>query len=106
LPENVIIQIGKPLFGNLLKIEFHHSAGLSFDPKIDNEYLYLLEDFDNKDYVNFFNSCFGDLSIDKNIFILKKYDFELKCNHQNNDEVSVHMTYKTELKIVGLLKHG
>ena len=42
----------------------------------------------------------------KNILILKKNDFELKCNHQNNDEVSVHMTYKTELKIVGLLKHG
>ena len=106
LPENVIIQIGKPLFGNLLKIEYHHSAGLSFDTKIDNEYLYLLQGFNNNDYFNFFNSCFSNLSIDKNIFILKKYDFELKCNHQNNDEVSVHMTYNTELKIVGLLKHG
>jgi len=106
LPENVIIQIGKPLFGNLLKIEFDHSTGLTFDPKIDNEHLYLLQSFDNKDYVNFFNSCFGKLNIKKNIFILKKYDFELKCNHQNNDTVSIHMTYKTELKISGLLKHG
>ena len=95
MPENVIIQIGKPLFGNLLNIKFDYSAGLSFEPKIDNEYLYLLQSFDSNDYVNFFDSCFGKLSIDRNIFILKKYDFELKCNHQNNDEVLVHMTYKT-----------
>lgn len=106
LPEKVIIQIGKPLFGNLLKIEFDHSAGLSFDPKIDNEYLYLFQSFEKKDYVNFFNSCFSELNIDKNIFILKKYDFELKCNHQNNGTVSIYMTYKTKLKIIGLLKSG
>jgi len=104
LPEKVIIQIGKPLFGNLLKIEFDHSAGLSFDPKIDNEYLYLLQSFEKKDYVNFFNSCFSELNIDKNIFILKKYDFELKCNYQNIDTFSFDLAYKTKLKIFGVLK--
>ena len=106
MPEKVIIQIGKPLFGNLLKIEFDHSAGLSFDPQIDNEYLYLLQGFKNKDYINFFNSCFGEQNIDKNMFILKKHDFELKCNYQNKSTVSVYMTYKTKLKIIGLLKSG
>ena len=37
LPENVIIQIGKPLFGNLLKIEFDYSRGLSFDPEVNSD---------------------------------------------------------------------
>ena len=106
LPEKVIIQIGKPLFGNLLKIEFDNSTGLSFDPQIDNDYLYLLQSFNNKDYINFFNSCFGELNIEKNMFIIKKHDFELKCNYQNNATVSVYMTYKTNLKIIGLLKSG
>ena len=124
-PENVIIQIGKPLFGNLLKIQFNYSSGLSFNQKIDSRYLSSLKEFKNKDYRKFLNSCFNNFNInekvfilkkdnvgfecihhDKNTFILKKYDFELKCSHQNNDEVSVHMMYKTELKIVGLLKHG
>ena len=45
-------------------------------------------------------------NIKKNIFILKKYDFELKCNYQNNATISVYMTYKTKLKIIGLLKSG
>ena len=54
-PKNVIIQIGKPLFGNLLKIEFNSSGVFSFDPKIDDEYLVLLKKFDAKEYVYFFD---------------------------------------------------
>ena len=53
LPENVIIQIGKPLFGNLLKIEFDYSRGLSVDPEVNSEYLSLLGSLNKKDYMNF-----------------------------------------------------
>jgi len=104
LPENVIIQIGKPLFGNLLKIEFDYSRGLSFDPEVNSEYLSLLGSLNKKDYMNFFDFCFDDLKSDDNIFLIKKHDFELKCNYQNIDTFSFDLAYKTKLKIFGVLK--
>ena len=105
-PENVIIQIGKPLFGNLMKIEFNHSAGLSFDPRVDNKYLSLLKDFKSKDYINFFNSCFSNFNVTEKIFIFKKYDVEFKCIHQNQDTLLVHFFFGNEININGVLKRG
>lgn len=104
LPENVIIQIGKPLFGNLLKIEFDYSRGLSVDPEVNSEYLSLLGSLNKKDYMNFFNFCFDDLKSDDNIFLIKRHDFELKCNYQNIDTFAFDLAYKTKLKIFGVLK--
>ena len=105
-PENVIIQIGKPLFGNLLKIQFNHSAGLSFDPRIDNQYISLLRGFENKDYVKFFNSCFSKTNVTKKMFILKKHDVEFKCIHQDQDTLLVHFFYGNEIRVSGVLKRG
>ena len=103
-PENVIIQIGKPLFGNLLKIQFNNSTGLSFDPKIDNRYLSLLKKFKKKDYIKFFNSCFNNFNIAEKVFILKKSDVELQCIHQDQDTLLVNFFYENEISFYGVLK--
>ena len=105
-PKNVIIQIGKPLFGNLLKIEFHSSGVFSFDPKIDDEYLVLLKKFDTKEYMYFFDACFKSLDQNKRSIIVKNYGFELKCDHENLDTLSVHLIYGEEMLIKGVLRRG
>ena len=103
-PKNVIIQVGKPLFGNLLKIEFHSSGVFSFDPKIDDEYIVLLKKFDTKEYMSFFDACFKNFN--KKSLIVKNFDFELKCDHQNPDTLLVHLIYGEEMFIKGVLKRG
>ena len=103
-PKNVIIQVGKPLFGNLLKIEFHSSGVFSFDPKIDDEYLILLKKFDTKEYISFFDACFKNFN--KKSIIVKNFDFELKCDHQNPDTLLVHLIYGEEMFIKGVLRRG
>jgi hypothetical protein len=105
-PKDVIIQIGKPLFGNLLKIQFNNSTGLSFDPKIDNRYLSLLKKFKKKDYIKFFNSCFNNFNIAEKVFILKKSDVELQCIHQDQDTLLVNFFYENEISFNGVLKRG
>ena len=105
-PKNVIIQVGKPLFGNLLKIEFHSSGVFSFDPKIDDEYLVLLKKFDTKEYIYFFDACFKNSNKNKRSIIVKNFDFELKCDHQNSDTLLVHLTYGEEMFIKGVLWRG
>ena len=103
-PKNVIIQVGKPLFGNLLKIEFHSSGVFFFDPKIDDEYLVLLKKFDTKEYMSFFDACFKNFN--KKSLIVKNFDFELKCDHQNPDTLLVHLIYGEEMFIKGVLRRG
>ena len=103
-PKNVIIQVGKPLFGNLLKIEFHSSGVFSFDPKIDDEYIVLLKKFDTKEYMSFFDACFKNFN--KKSIIVKNFDFELKCDHQNPDTLLVHLIYGEKMFIKGVLKRG
>ena len=105
-PKNVIIQVGKPLFGNLLKIEFHSSGVFSFDPKIDNEYLVLLKKFNAKEYMYFFDACFKNLDKNKRSIIVKNFDFELKCDQQNPDTLLVHLIYGEEMFIKGVLRRG
>ena len=104
LPKNVIIQIGKPLFGNLLKIEFNYSGDFSFDPKIDAKYLDLLKNFDAKEYIYFFDSCFKSLEKNKRSFIVKKFNFKLKCNRQTTGGLLVHLIYGEEMIIKGILR--
>ena len=105
-PKNVIIQIGKPLFGNLLKIQFNHSTGLTFNPKIDNQYLSFLKKFKNEDYIRFFNSCFNNFNITKKVSILEKSDVEFKCIRQDQDTLLVNFFYENEISFYGVLKRG
>tara|TARA_B100001059_G_scaffold139408_1_gene139549 strand:- start:161 stop:544 length:384 start_codon:yes stop_codon:yes gene_type:complete len=105
-PENVIIQIGKPLFGNLLKIQFNYSSGLSFNQKIDNRYLAALNEFKNKDYRKFLNSCFNDFNINEKVFILKKNNIGFECIHNDKDTLLINFFYGNEINFDGVLKRG
>lgn len=103
-PEDVIIQIGKPLFGNLLKIKFNYSSGLSFNQKIDNQYISLLNELKNKDYIKFLNSCFNNFNINEKVFILEKDDLRFICLHQDRDTLLVDFFYGNEINFNGVLK--
>jgi len=105
-PENVIIQIGKPLFGNLLKIQFNYSSGLSFNQKIDSRYLSSLKEFKNKDYRKFLNSCFNDFNINEKVFILKKNNVGFECIHYDKDTLLINFFYENEINFDGVLKRG
>lgn len=105
-PENVIIQIGKPLFGNLLKIQFNYSSGLSFNQKIDSRYLSSLKEFKNKDYRKFLNSCFNDFNINEKVFILKKNSVGFECIHDDKDTLLINFFYENEINFDGVLKRG
>ena len=105
-PENVIIQIGKPLFGNLLKIKFNYSSGLSFNQKIGNRYLSALKEFKNKDYRKFLYSCFNDFNINEKVFILKKNNVGFECIHHDKDTLLISFFYGNEINFDGVLKRG
>ena len=106
MPKDVIIQIGKPLFGNLLKIQFNYSSGLSFNQKIDNQYLSSLKEFKNKDYRKFLNSCFSDFNINEKVFILKKDNVEFECIHHDKNTLLINFFYGNEINFDGVLKRG
>jgi hypothetical protein len=105
-PENVIIQIGKPLFGNLLKIQFNYLSGLSFNQTIDNRYFSSLMEFKNKDYRKFLNSCFNDFNINEKVFILKKNNVGFECIHHDTDTLLINFFYGNEVNFDGVLKRG
>ncbi len=104
-PENVIIQIGKPLFGNLMKIKFNYSMGLTFDPNIDNKYLDLFRNLNKQDYLYLFDSCFYNLTVNQNIYILNKEGIEIKCEYKNKNTFSFYFRSGEELYIYGALMH-
>ena len=105
-PENVIIQIGKPLFGNLLKIKFNYLSGLSFNQKIDDHYLSLLNGIKNIDYIQFLNSCFDNFNINEKVFILEKDDVKFKCFHQDKNTLLINFFYGNQINFNGVLKRG
>jgi hypothetical protein len=104
IPENVIIQIGKPLFGNLLKIQFNYLNGISFIPQIDDEYMFLAKNFNKDEYMNFFDSCLSNFDRNKKSFILKNSSVEFSCYRQDEDTLFVSLIYGKNLNFDGVLK--
>jgi len=102
--ENLIIQVSKPILGNLLKIKFNQNHGIGIDQKIDNSYLTLLNNFNEKEYAYFFNSCFNYLNIDKNVFKINKNTIELKCEYMGPDTFSVFYINNDIFSVNGILK--
>ena len=102
--EDVIIQVSKPILGNLLKIKFSQNHGIIIDQEIDNSFLTLLNNFNKKEYAYFFNSCFNFLNTDKNFFKIAKNNIELKCEHRGPDTFSVFFVDDDIFSINGILK--
>jgi len=75
--------------------------GLSYNPKIDDKYLSLLEKLNTQDYLYFFDSCFNNLKLSQKIFILNKDGIELRCEYKNKNALSVYFKSREELYISG-----
>ena len=102
--EHTIIQVSKPILGNLLKIKFSQNNGIIIDQEIDSSYLTLLNKFNKNEYSYFFNSCFNYLNADKNAFKINKNNIELKCEYQGLDTFSVFFVNNDIFSIYGILK--
>jgi len=125
--EDTIIQVSKPILGNLLKIKFNKNQGIAIDQEIDDNFLTLLSNFnknqgiaidqeidDNfltllsnfnkKEYSYFFNSCFNYLNIDQNIFKITKNKIELKCEYRGPNTFSVFFVNNDIFSINGIFK--
>ena len=48
-PEDIIIQVSKPILGNLIKIKFDQNDGITTYQELDNSSLTLLNNFNNKE---------------------------------------------------------
>ena len=103
-PENTIIQVSKPILGNLLKIKFNQNDGITTNQEHDNSSLTLFNNFNNKEYSDFFNSCFNYLNADKNAFKINKNNIELKCKYKVLDTFSVFFVNDDIFSINGILK--
>ena len=103
--EHIIIQVSKPILGNLLKIKFSQNNGIIIDQKIDSSYLTLLNNFNKNEYSYFFNSCFNYLDIDKNEFKITKNYIELKCKYEGPETFSIFFIDNDTFLINGILKH-
>ncbi len=102
--EDTIIQVSKPILGNLLKIKFNKNQGIAIDQEIDDNFLTLLSNFNKKEYSYFFNSCFNYLNIDQNIFKITKNKIELKCEYRGPNTFSVFFVNNDIFSINGIFK--
>ena len=102
--EDTIIQVSKPILGNLLKIKFNKNQGIAIDQEIDDNFLTLLSNFNKKEYSYFFNSCFNYLNIDQNIFKITKNKIELKCEYRGPNTFSVFFVNNDIFLINGIFK--
>jgi len=102
--EHIIIQVSKPILGNLLKIKFTQNNGIIIDQEIDSSYLTLLNNFDKNEYSYFVNSCFNHLDIDKNAFKITKNYIELKCEYRGPETFSIFFIDNDIFSINGILK--
>ena len=103
-PKEIIIQVSKPILGNLIKIKFNQKYGVAFDKEIDGMYLSLFNSFNTKEYFYFFNSCFHHLNADKNVYKISRNNFELKCHYQGLNTFSLHFVTEEGLLLNGALE--
>ena len=102
--EDTIIQVSKPILGNLLEIKFNQNNGITSNQELDNSFLILLDNFNKKEYSYFFNSCFDYLNTDKNVFKINKNNIELKCEYKGLDTLSIFFVNDDIFSINGILK--
>ena len=102
--EHIIIQVSKPILGNLLKIKFSQNNGIIIDQEVDSSYLTLLNNFNKNEYSDFFYSCFNYLNIDKNEFKITKNHTELKCEYEGPETFSIFFIDNNIFSINGILK--
>jgi len=103
-PKEIIIQVSKPILGNLIKIKFNQKDGMTFDKEIDGMYLSLFNSFNTKEYFYFFNSCFHHLNADKNVYKISRNNFELKCHYQGLHTFSLHFVTEEGLLLNGAVE--
>ena len=102
--EDTIIQVSKPILGNLIKIKFNQNDGITTNQELDSSILTLLNNFNKKEYTYFFNSCFNNLNTDKNVFKINKNNIELKCEYMGLDKLSIFFINDDIFSINGILK--
>ena len=102
--EDTIIQVSKPILGNLIKIKFNQNDGITTNQELDSSILTLFNNFNKKEYAYFFNSCFNDLNTDKNVYKINKNNIELKCEYKGLDTLSVFFINDDIFSINGILK--
>mgnify|MGYP001425377165 CR=1 FL=1 len=102
--EDTIIQVSKPILGNLIKIKFNQNDGITTNQVLNNSFLTLFNNFNKKEYAYFFNSCFNDLNTEKNVFKINKNNIELKCEYKGLDTLSVFFVNDDTFLINGILK--
>ena len=103
-PKEIIIQVSKPILGNLIKIKFNQKDGMAFDKEIDGMYLSLFNSFNTKEYFDFFNACFHHLNTDKNEYKISRNNFELKCHYQGQNTFSLYFLTEEGLLLNGALE--
>jgi len=102
--EDTIIQVSKPILGNLIKIKFNQNDGITINQALNESSLALLNNFNKKEYSNFFNSCFNYLNTNKNEFKINKNKIELKCEYKGLDTFSVFFVNSDVFLVNGILK--
>ena len=102
--EDTIIQVSKPILGNLIKIKFNQNDGITTNQELDSSILTLFNNFNKKEYAYFFNSCFNNLNTDKNVFKINKNNIELKCEYKGLDTLSIFFVNDDIFSINGILK--
>jgi|TARA_Y100000813_G_scaffold188801_1_gene163363 hypothetical protein len=102
--EDTIIQVSKPILGNLIKIKFNQNDGITTNQELDSSILTLFNNFNKQEYTYFFNSCFNNLNTDKNVFKIIKNNIELKCEYKGLDTLSIFFVNDDIFSINGILK--
>ena len=102
--KDTIIQVSKPILGNLLEIKFNENDGITSNQELDNSSLILFDNFSKEEYTYFFNSCFNYLNADKNVFKINRKGIELRCEYRGQDTFSVFFVNDDIFLVNGILK--
>lgn len=104
-PDEIIIQVSKPLLGNLMNIRLNHTHGFTYFPEKNEFFQLLFQYYSEKEYFNFLSSCFYNLNSRQNVFSIKKNKVELRCELKKENDIEFYIASINDFVINGVLKN-
>lgn len=104
-PDEIIIQIGKPLLGNLIKININKLTGVTVYPAVQKEYRELFQIISSEDYFNFIEECLDHKRIKNKQNIITNDEVIFKCSIDDNGLISISIEVKELYYLKGMLKN-
>jgi|TARA_B110000305_G_C19438469_1_gene640382 hypothetical protein len=100
---NVIIQVKKPLLGNVLNITFDKFKAVSIIPKLNDNNTALINSINPKLYFNIISSCIKSNKSKKDFSILEDNRLSVNCSYMKNGSSKIIIKEADNFYISGVI---